>query len=142
MKTDPAAQVSMSVVEHRATGTLDGTRPTTDFTDPQNTSSSVYIDTKGGLFSWSNAEATLLQQLLMSFPLAANVAVNLVNLDPETGAIVGTPFILRTFTGVTFVALLETEFKLSVQQNQGLQVVANQAGSCAVWAKIERGTVR
>ena len=62
MIKDPAAFVSMTVVEHRALTMLDGTRPAVDTPDLNERSTYVFVAASGGLLSWNNPEAVLLQR--------------------------------------------------------------------------------
>ena len=142
MTKDPAAFVSMTVVEHRALTMLDGTRPAVDTPDLNERSTYVFVAASGGLMSWNNPEAVLLQQLLVGLAASGDVQVHLVNLDDAGAVVSGSEYLLRSYTAVTDVVLFETEFRVSVQQGQALRVTATQPGRCAVWVKIERGTVR
>lgn len=142
MRTDPNAAVSMTYVEHRATTLLDGTRPAVATPDMDGRGGFVFIDTKGGLFSWSNPEPVLLQQLLVALDSAGSIKVYLVNLDDNGAPVAAQSFLLREYAATKDLALLENEFRVTVQLNQALQVVCDQPGRCAVWAKVERGTVR
>lgn len=143
MRTDSASYVCMTVMEHRASAALDGTRPTVS-EQPLLDDRGVYTfaATNGGLLVWSNPEPILLQQLLIHLDGPGDVDVHLVNVDSAGAVVAGSEYLMYSAAGVTNLALLETEFRISLQQNQALRVTTDQAGRCAVWCKIERGTVR
>lgn len=106
---------------------------------------------KGGLFFWSNREPLVCTQIHIDLGAASDVTIKLCNLDPTKinddlpATLAGEDVTIEQATGVTFLALDETKFKVIVLPYQAIKIVstANAAVQIAqVIASLERTFVR
>lgn len=140
-----------------AAGNFDGTLPQTGSVradSPLEQGNSIYrypAAAKGGLFFWSNREPLICTQIHCDFGAASDVTIKLCNLDPTKinddlpVTLAGEDITIEQATGVTFLALDETKFKVIVLPYQAIKIVstANAAAQIAqVVASLERTFVR
>jgi 3-hydroxymyristoyl/3-hydroxydecanoyl-(acyl carrier protein) dehydratase len=140
-----------------AAGNFDGTLPQAAGVradSPLGQGNSIYryaASAKGGLFFWSNKEPLVCTQIHCDFGSASDVTIKLCNLDPTKinddlpATLAGEDITIEQATGVTFLALDETKFKVIVLPYQAIKIVstANAAAQIAqVVASLERTFVR
>jgi hypothetical protein len=108
--------------------------------------------TNGGLFFWNNQEPVICSQFHLSMGSSETVTLSIVNIDPTTvnadapSILSGEQIIIESATGVNFIALDESKFKVVLLPFQGLSLTTTNAGSAAqiaqAVASLERTYVR
>lgn len=157
--TPRTAENGSTAIQQRITaaGNFDGTLPQAagvraDSPLVQGNSIYKYVPAaKGGLFFWSNKEPLVCTQIHCDFGAASDITIKLCNLDPTKinddlpTTLAGEDITIEQATGVTFLALDETKFKVIVLPYQAIKIVstANAAAQIAqVIACLERTFVR
>lgn len=106
---------------------------------------------KGGLFYWSNREPLVCTQIRIDLGAASDVTIKLCNLNVSTinddlpSTTAGEDITIGQATGVTFLALDETKFKVVILPFQAIKIISTanaNAQIAQVIASIERMFVR
>lgn len=107
--------------------------------------------TAGGLFFWNTNEALVVSQLHIDLGASGDITVSLVNIDPTTindaspTILANESMIIDTATGVRFIALDESKFKVVLLPFQAIKLVTTNSGAAQIAqivASLERTFVR
>lgn len=138
-------------------GNFDGTLPqaaSVRADSPLSQGNAIYkypAAAKGGLFFWSNREPLVCTQIHIDLGAASDVTIKLCNLSVGTinddlpVTVAGEDITIEQATGVTFLALDETKFKIIVLPFQAIKIVSTanaNAQIAQVVASLERTFVR
>lgn len=159
--TTRLAQTVISAIQQRVASGFhfDGTLPQTAGVradSPLRSNNSRYTyeplaATGGGLFFWNNSEPLICSQVYVDLGAVGDVTVSLVNLDPEhvnddlPTVLANEVFIVHQDTGVRFIALDETKFKVALLPYQAIKIVTTNTGAAQiaqVLAGLEKSFVR
>lgn len=159
--TTRLAQTVISAIQQRVASGFhfDGTLPQTagvraDSPLRSNNSRYTYAPlaaSGGGLFFWNNFEPLICSQVYVDLGAVGDVTVSLVNLDPAhvsddlPTVLADETFIVYQATGVRFIALDETKFKVALLPYQAIKIVTTNTGAAQialVLASLEKSFVR
>lgn len=102
--------------------------------------------THAGLFYWNNAESIICGQFHIDLRGSGTISLYLVSIDDAGAEVAGSAILIEQQTGVTFVALDESRFKVVLLPRQALKLVTTAVGSqkqiAQAVASIERTYVR
>lgn len=109
------------------------------------------IADKGGLFFWNTNEPVICDQFHVDLGASGSITLSIVNLDPTT-ILSATPTVLpgeeitiEAATGVAFLALDASKFKVGLGPTQAIKLVTTASGAAQIAqavASLERTYVR
>lgn len=125
-------------VQQHATTNFDGNAPTEGTPPTFANGTYKYEDqTKGGLFVFNTGEPVIVNRLAITIA-SGNITVNLVNLDTSGSPISGESWLIASATSVTSMWKDESSLKITVLQNQAIQVITTTAGYATLVYSLER----
>lgn len=127
---------------------FDGSYP--DGTDAVDNGKGLYTygdsPVHAGLFYWNNQESIICGQFHIDLRGAGNISLYLVSLDGAGTEVAGSAILIESQTGVQFLALDESRFKVVLLPGQALKLVTSVIGGqkqiAQAVASIERTYVR
>lgn len=131
---------------------FDGTLPPVDCGDLDGFYTYKYpIANTGGLFFWNANEPVICDQFHIDLGASGNITLSIVNLDPATmhsatpTVLAGEEITIEASTGVSFLALDASKFKVGLGPTQALKLVTTASGAAQIAqavASLERTYVR